>query len=392
MESCEVLIVGGGPAGSSVAWSLRRSGLDVVVWDGRRFPRDKVCAGWITPQVLADLDLDPTEYADRRVLQPIRGFRVGRMDAREAKVEYDSVVSYGIRRCEFDDYLLRRSEARLRLGEPVRDIRRAADGWVVNGRIRCRMLVGAGGHFCPVARHLGARPGASEPIIAAQEVELRMSPEESPGCAAGRSVPEILFTADLKGYGWVFRKGPFVNIGLGRQDPADLSRHVRSFVADLERRGKVPAGMTPHWRGHAYLLYGEATRRLHGDGVLLAGDAAGLAYPYSGEGIRPAIESGILAGRTVLEAGGRYEREALAPYERRLAERLGPREGGRRLPLLRLLPDRALRVIAARLLGSRWFVRRVVLDRWFFHAADPPLEPDGVRFGEARPRAACGTA
>jgi geranylgeranyl reductase family protein len=392
MESCDVLIVGGGPAGSSVAWSLRRSGLEVVVWDGRRFPRDKVCAGWITPQVLDDLDLDPTEYAGGRVLQPIRGFRVGRTGGREASVAYDSVVSYGIRRCEFDDYLLRRSEARLRLGEPVREIRRTPEGWVVNGRMRARMLVGAGGHFCPVARFLGARPGASEPIIAAQEVELRMSPDEGRRCEVGRATPEILFTADLKGYGWVFRKGPFVNIGLGRQDPTDLSRHVRSFVTDLERRGRIPSGMTLDWRGHAYLLYGEATRRLCDDNVLLAGDAAGLAYPYSGEGIRPAIESGLLAGRTVLEAGGHYECEALGVYERRLADRLGPRDAGVRLPFLRLLPDRALRAIAAKLLASRWFVRRVVLDRWFFHAADPPLKPDRIGLGEAHPQAACGTA
>jgi geranylgeranyl reductase family protein len=392
MESCDVLIVGGGPAGSSVAWSLRRSGLDVVVWDGRRFPRDKVCAGWITPQVLEDLDLDPTEYAGGRVFQPIRGFRVGRMGARAADVEYDSVVSYGIRRCEFDDYLLRRSEARLRLGEPVREIRRLPEGWIVNGRMRARVLVGAGGHFCPVARHLGARPGASEPIIAAQEVEFRMSPDESRRWTVGRSSPEILFTADLKGYGWVFRKGPFVNIGLGRQDTAELSRHVRSFVADLENRRRIPAGMALRWRGHAYLLYGEATRPLCSDGVLLVGDAAGLAYPYSGEGIRPAIESGLLAGQSVLEAAGHYERDVLGAYERKLAERLGPRDPGRLLGFLGLLPEGTLRALAARLLANRWFVRRVVLDRWFFHVADRPLRSGRIGLGESRPQAACKTA
>ena len=52
MNGCDVLIVGGGPAGSSAAWQLSRHGLDVVVMDKAEFPRDKVCAGWITPAVI----------------------------------------------------------------------------------------------------------------------------------------------------------------------------------------------------------------------------------------------------------------------------------------------------------------------------------------------------
>ena len=52
MRSCDVLIVGGGPAGSTCAWQLIRAGLDVLVMDRRIFPRDKVCAGWITPAAI----------------------------------------------------------------------------------------------------------------------------------------------------------------------------------------------------------------------------------------------------------------------------------------------------------------------------------------------------
>ncbi len=62
MQFHDVIIVGGGPAGSSCAWRLRRAGLDVVVWDRAAFPRDKVCAGWITPQAVDDLELDLDEY------------------------------------------------------------------------------------------------------------------------------------------------------------------------------------------------------------------------------------------------------------------------------------------------------------------------------------------
>src|SRR5580765_6588487 len=113
MDTCDVLIVGGGPAGSSCAWRLRKSGLDVVVLDKQVFPRDKVCGGWITPAVLSELEIDACEYAQRRVLQPITGFRTGCIGGEMIETTYGATVSYGIRRREFDEYLLRRSGARL---------------------------------------------------------------------------------------------------------------------------------------------------------------------------------------------------------------------------------------------------------------------------------------
>src|SRR6516225_8287518 len=115
MERCDVLIVGGGPAGSSCAWGLRRSGLDALVLDKQVFPRDKICGGWITPKVIKSLEIDTSDYARGRVLQPITRFRVGGIGGRPVESNYGEAVSYGIRRCEFDDFLLRRSTARLRL-------------------------------------------------------------------------------------------------------------------------------------------------------------------------------------------------------------------------------------------------------------------------------------
>ena len=59
MDRCEVLIVGAGPAGSACAWQLRRAGMQVVLLDRERFPRNKVCGGWITPAVLDELEINP---------------------------------------------------------------------------------------------------------------------------------------------------------------------------------------------------------------------------------------------------------------------------------------------------------------------------------------------
>src|SRR5689334_18636957 len=120
MERCDVLIVGGGPAGSTCAWGLRRAGVDVTVMDKRQFPRGKTCAGWITPAVVRTLELDAQDYrAGGRVMQPITGFRTGMIGGRVVETHYPRPVSFGIRRCEFDEYLLRRCGARLRLGEAI---------------------------------------------------------------------------------------------------------------------------------------------------------------------------------------------------------------------------------------------------------------------------------
>ncbi len=381
MERCDVLIVGGGPAGSSCALGLRGSGLDVVVLDHRPFPRDKVCAGWVTPQVLEALGISAGEYARRGVIQPIHGFRLSRADDREVEVDHGETVSYGIRRCEFDDHLLRRSGAKLRLGEPVREMRRENGRWVVNGGIEARTLVGAGGHFCPVARLLGADPGRGEPTVLAREIEFEMTPEQQDRCPVRGEIPELFFERDLKGYGWVVRKGAWLNVGLGRQDADGFPRRVGEFLEWLDRRGRIPPDLPPGLKGHAYLLYEQAPRPIGGDGVLLAGDAMGLAYNRSGEGIRPAVESGLIAARILGETGGCVDGDALARYQGALTERFGRRYGRVRPGPTDWLPGPLRGPVAGLFLGSSWFARRIVVDRWFLHRHEPPISPPVIPSG-----------
>ena len=371
MERCDALIVGGGPAGSTCAWKLRRAGMDVVVLDKKAFPRDKVCAGWITPAVVDELQIDVDEYRSGLVFQPITGFHTGSLGGDTVHTRYGHPVSYGIRRCEFDHYLLRRSGARLRLGEALTTLRRDGDGWTANDSIRAAMIVGAGGHFCPVARFLGARLGASEQAIAAQEVEFELTAGQAQECRVAADTPELYFCPDLKGYGWCFRKGDFLNIGLGREDNHRLSDQTAAFCAFLQQHQRIPKDIPTRFNGHAYLLYSHASRRLVDDGVILIGDAAGLAHPQSGEGIRPAIESGLLAADAVIAAAGDYSKARLEPYRERLCARFGPRGTGNGWS--DRLPAAASRAIGRMLLGSSWFARHVVLDRWFLNVAQPRL-------------------
>jgi len=370
MRRCDAVVVGGGPAGSSCAWALRRAGADVVVIDRASFPRDKVCAGWVTPAVVSALALDTDEYRRGRTFQPITAFRTGRIDvtSRDVETRYERAVSFGIRRCEFDHYLLCRSGAEVRPGTALSGLRRDGERWIVNDEIEAPVVVGAGGHFCPVARHLGGG-GGGEPIVAAQEYEVPLDPAED--CPVRPEAPELYFAPDLKGYGWCFRKQGVVNVGYGRFGSERLSAHVAGFLDFLRGRGRLPASVTGRLKGHAYLIYGSAPRPLVDNGVLLVGDAAGLAYAQSGEGIRPAVESGLLAARVLLGAQGRFRREDLAPYRRQIEVRFGQRDA--KPGLARLIPSRVLQALGATVLGSSWLTRRIVLDRWFLHAHQPAL-------------------
>jgi flavin-dependent dehydrogenase len=371
METCDVVIVGGGPAGSTCAWKLREHGLDVVVADNAIFPRDKVCAGWITPQVLDDLQIDPGVYRERRILQPITGFRVGVIGSDDTvETYYDGAVSFGIRRCEFDDYLLRRSGARLLLGTPISSIRRNDGRWVLNERVRASMLIGAGGHFCPVARMLNS-PSQPAPLVVARETEFAVDARNASAFRINAEQPEFYFCRNLTGYGWCLRKGDYLNVGFGCIDRHAVPRATAEFVTFLAARKRIPATVSYRWRGHAYLLSGSLRRRAVDESVMLVGDAAGLAYPQSGEGIRPAIESGLMAASVVVHANGRYARDRLEPYERRLRERFGVHAVTSLLSsAVHAMTPTAL---ASRLLGTPWFVRHVVLDRWFLRAQQRPI-------------------
>lgn len=358
MIDCDALVVGGGPAGSTCARLLRLAGWNVVLIDRAEFPRDKVCGGWLTPEVFALLDLDPAEYRGSGLtLQEITGFRTGLLGARLIDTPYRRVVSYAIRRCEFDHFLLERAGVRVRQAMPLHSLARTGDWWIANDEIRARIVIGAGGHFCPVARRL--RAGTELVPVVAKEAEFHLAGAST---TVDAEVPELFFCRDLEGYAWCVRKGEYLNVGIGRRSSAQFNAHVDAFIDFLERTGRAPRARGQRWRGHAYLAAG-VRHPVVGDRLLLVGDAAGLAYPESGEGIKPAIESGVLAARTLIAAGGRVGADDLRHYAAALGRLHPPVQAPS--PLVRPLVRAAGRL----LLGSHSFTRRVVLDRWFLRAA-----------------------
>jgi flavin-dependent dehydrogenase len=290
----EVIVVGGGPAGASAAWELTRRGRDCLVLDRETFPREKLCAGWITPEVVRDLEFDPAHYPHRFLT-----FDVLNIHVKGLSVPLRS-PQHSIRRFEFDRWLLERSGAEVQTHN-VRSIVADGDGYRIDDAYRCRYLIGAGGTRCPVYRDLfrDAQPRRKE--LQAVVLELEYPCEwRDPSCHLW------FLTNGLPGYAWyVPKENGYLNIGVGgmaeklKQRGGEIRRHWDALVAALRRRGLIhetPAAPG----GYSYFLRGGTESPRLGN-AFVTGDSAGLATRDLCEGIGPAVRSGLRAARAILD-------------------------------------------------------------------------------------------
>lgn len=306
MVEADAIVVGGGPAGSSCAAEFVRAGFSVVVLDKAVFPRDKLCAGWIPPSLFRLIGVEPDAYP-----HGIREYRSLHLRVKGLPVPIPT-RQYAIRRYEFDAWLLERSGADLH-HHRVRNIKRKEGKFVIDGKFSCRFLIGAGGTGCPVARWLrgggqqGNRPEAASERGRSAEGELIVTMEEEfTYPVQDESCYLRFFDRGLNGYSWYFPKADgFLTVGIGgkqrelRKNGESIREHWNSFIIHLEKRGLV-VGRSFAPSGHSYYLRSDQPL-LGADGVYLVGDAAHLATVDFGEGIEPAVHSGRLAARAIIE-------------------------------------------------------------------------------------------
>jgi len=306
MIKTDVLIVGGGPAGSACAWKLTQAGFDCLILDKSIFPRQKPCAGWITPSVFKHLEISPEEYPFS--LTKFSSFQISLRG-----ISFRLLANqYAIRRIEFDNWLLQRSGVKY-LQHQVEHIEEKNGCYIIDDAYLGEFLVGAGGTHCPVRKTFfpsvsGARDQA---LIIAKEEEFTY-PAKDQRCHLW------FFENGLPGYAWyVPKSGGYVNVGIGgsvhglRNQDKNLQQYWQSFIEKLDRSGLIrnhdyqPSGYS-YFRRQIKIEYRQ-------ENIFLIGDALGLATRDMGEGICPAIQSGLLAADAIV-SGKDYSIRSIPLY------------------------------------------------------------------------------
>lgn len=297
MQVVDAIVVGGGPAGSTCAWKLREAGLEVIVLDRAVFPRSKLCAGWVTPEAIADLELDPADYP-----HSFMTFDELHLSWKALTIKPKS-RQHSIRRFEFDDFLLRRSGATV-LQHKVGEIQRDGSDYIIDDEFRCKYLVGAGGTACPVYRTFfhDCNPRRSALQTATYEQEFAYD-WKNPDCHLW------FFDDGLPGYAWYVPKANgYINVGLGgmadklKHRGGHLREYWRKLVKKLRSEGLVSYD-DYHPTGYSYYLRGN-TDVVSRDNAYIVGDSVGLATRDMCEGIGPAVKSSLLAANSIVTGAG----------------------------------------------------------------------------------------
>jgi geranylgeranyl reductase len=322
LETFDAVVVGGGPAGATAAADLARQGRHVLLLD--RAGRIKPCGGAIPPRLISDFGI-PDEMlvaratsarmvspSDQKVDIPIENGFVGMVD-REHFDEWlrERAASCGAhRRTGTFDRLERDAD-----GTAIVHFRAHAKGERGEGEavaVRAKAVIGADGARSEVARQTVTGAEHVDCVFAYHEI-VRAPAERPPGYDGARCDVYYRGTLSPDFYGWVFPHGDTLSIGTGS---ADKGFSLRSATGQLREAAGL-AGCTTVRREGAPLPMKPLRRWDNGRDVVLAGDAAGVVAPASGEGIYYAMVGGRFAAEAVLEMLRTGDGRALAGARKR---------------------------------------------------------------------------
>jgi geranylgeranyl reductase family protein len=345
-DEADVIVVGAGPAGSSVAYHLASAGLNVLVLEKTSFPREKVCGDGLTPRAVKALTTMGVPIAETDGWLRNRGLRIigggGRIELDWP--DLSSYPGYGLvrTRTDFDQILARHAEkagARLLEGVnvtgPLLDDRTGRITGVAtkDGRqFRARLVVAADGNSSRLSIAMGLHKRDDRPLGVAVRTYYTSPRHDDDYLEAWLDLWDGQML--LPGYGWIFGMGDGTsNVGLGLLNTSkgfgeiDYRDLLRRWLAAMPAEwGFTEENRTQPVRGAALPMGFNRTPH-YTRGLLLAGDAGGMVNPFNGEGIAYALESGEIAARVITQALARptpagIER-VLETYPRQLKDAYG---------------------------------------------------------------------
>jgi geranylgeranyl reductase family protein len=305
----DVAVVGAGPAGSTTAYHLAKAGARVLLLDRAEFPREKPCGGGVTARAFERAPVDLTPVVEQVVNRVRFSFRLGNF----FDFHYPQTLVYMTQRLRLDEFLLSHAceaGADFHGGSVVRSIGLEKDGVRIaaNGDVyEAGAVVGADGANGVVARSAGLHPVSDPPV--ALEANFPYGGGSVPGEWSDLLALEL--GSMPGGYGWSFPKADHFNVGCGGWQTE--GGKLRGHLAALQRHYGLHAAPMLNVRGHHLPTRDEGAPIVRGR-ALLAGDAAGLVDPMSGEGIYSAFVSGHLAAARLLRFLDGADAD-LFPYE-----------------------------------------------------------------------------
>jgi geranylgeranyl reductase family protein len=303
----DCIIVGAGPGGSAAAYHLAKDGHSVLLLERERLPRYKPCGGGVSPQVAEWFDFDFSPVISARVRRIRCTWQLG--EAVESEVPADEAL-WMVRRDQFDYFLVQQAQrqgAELWQATKAKSIQFASDRWQVEtsqGWVTGKYLIAADGGRGVISQWLGLNPRHQQ-VAAAVEIEPRVPVPTEP-------LLHVEFGMTPYGYLWNFPKVDGYSIG-GAVVWADKKRRydLRSPIATYADQFGVKLSQEKAF-GHPILVW-DQHRPLHTQQALLVGEAARVVDPFTAEGIRPAMLSGVKAAEAIdLALGG--DAQALENY------------------------------------------------------------------------------
>jgi len=335
----DVIVVGAGPAGSMAALYAARSGASTALLDMEKLPRDKLCGGGVNAWVIRKLSI-PENIVERTMdkAQVVAG------DKKLPLVSWpDSLAWRMVLRDRFDHYLTKMAvEAGVSLIEstPVESV--VLDNKAVHGvktrnndYLHCKVVIGCDGASSKIAKTAGfwskwfndSAQNWFDRCAYCVEAQYKLPDSEIEARVGNTTF--IFYERDLMGYHWIFPKKGLLTVGTGcarthsRKKPS-------SYFNDLVRGNQIAkeilkdAKLVGRPKG-AYVPFSGALKPSYADGVLLAGDSAGMVGAVTGEGIYFAVRAGMVAGEVAAKAAlaGNTSSKYLSQYEKKWQAKIG---------------------------------------------------------------------